>query len=91
MSEASLSIPVVVCLGSSCFARGNADNLAVLKQYEASERHPVLELTGSLCQSHCRQSPTVRIGEAYHHNLTAERLRALLAELAGTGVAHGAA
>ena len=26
-------VEIVVCLGSSCFARGNADNLTMLNQY----------------------------------------------------------
>jgi hypothetical protein len=79
MPEEQQAVEIVVCLGSSCFARGNADNLAILKECAASD--PSLRLTGSLCQDHCRKSPNLRIAGRVHHGVTPAHLHNLLAHL----------
>jgi NADH:ubiquinone oxidoreductase subunit E len=77
-------VEVVVCLGSSCYARGNTDNLAILKKYAESHRVDI-RLTGSLCQDHCKQGPNLMIAGQLHHGVTAARLRELLQQLAQRG------
>ena len=62
-------IDVVICLGSSCFARGNAENLRDLKAY--LEHHNVavnFRTKGSLCVKKCTSGPTIAInGVEYGH------------------------
>ena len=73
------SVEIVVCLGSSCFARGNAENLAML--HEHIQRHGLnatVRLTGRLCQDECKLGPNLAIGGELHHGVTAARLRELL-------------
>jgi len=73
------SIEIVVCLGSSCFARGNSENLALI--HEHIQRHGLnatVHLTGRLCQDECKQGPNLAIGGELHHGVTAARLRELL-------------
>ena len=81
MPESPEPIEIVVCLGSSCFARGNSDNLAVLKEYAAGEAGVAVHLAGSLCQDRCRQSPNVRIAGRYHDGVTPDGLRTLLSHI----------
>ena len=75
MPEELKPIEIVVCMGSSCFVRGNADNLAVLKEFVATEDGQALQLTGSLCQDFCRQSPNLCIDGRYLHGVTPAELR----------------
>ncbi|WP_337747847.1 (2Fe-2S) ferredoxin domain-containing protein [Victivallis vadensis] len=55
---------IVICLGSSCFARGNEENIRVVEAYlaENSYRDEVeVELSGTLCQARCADGPNVII------------------------------
>ncbi len=73
------SVEIVVCLGSSCFARGNAENLAILKNYvQRPGSNASLRLTGSLCKDRCKDGPNLMIAGKLHHCVTAARLRELL-------------
>jgi NADH:ubiquinone oxidoreductase subunit E len=86
-------VEIVVCLGSSCFARGNSAILAVLQQYVQSKGpNSSVRLAGCLCQDQCKQGPNLKIGGEFHHNITAASLRELLQQLDGpSGGAHGEA
>lgn len=76
------AIEIVVCLGSSCFARGNGENLAILKEYVQGHGDKTsLRLSGKLCQEQCNQGPNLTIGGVFHHGVTAARLRELLQQL----------
>ena len=59
---------ITICMGSSCFARGNSRNIEVIQDYLGSRRlPPEVELTGHLCQGHCKSGPNVTInGKMYH-------------------------
>jgi NADH:ubiquinone oxidoreductase subunit E len=75
-------VEIVVCLGSSCFARGNSENLAVINnQIESRGLKASVRLTGRLCQDQCKQGPNIMIGGELHHNATPARLRELLQKL----------
>jgi NADH:ubiquinone oxidoreductase subunit E len=82
---------IVICLGSSCFARGNSENLAILREYaESPGSKASVRLTGQLCQDLCKEGPNLMIGGKLYHNVTAARLRELLRELdAPSQGAHG--
>ncbi|MGD0546589.1 MAG: (2Fe-2S) ferredoxin domain-containing protein [Terracidiphilus sp.] len=74
-------VEIVVCLGSSCFARGNADNLTMLNQYVLNNGLKAsVRLTGRLCQDECKVGPNLMIGGVLHHGVTMARLRELLQE-----------
>ncbi len=59
---------ITICMGSSCFARGNNRNIEVIQDYLASGKLPAgVELVGHLCEGHCKQGPNVtRNGKMYH-------------------------
>ncbi len=60
---------IVVCLGSSCFARGNEENIRVVEDYlkQNSYQDDVdVELSGTLCQGCCSEGPNVIVdGKLY--------------------------
>jgi NADH:ubiquinone oxidoreductase subunit E len=75
-------VEIAICLGSSCFARGNAENLNILEEYVQRHGSGVsVRLTGQLCQDQCQDGPNLTIGGKFHHNVTAARLRELLRQL----------
>ena len=64
----SRSANITICMGSSCFSRGNSRNIEVLQNHLSSHNlASAVELTGHLCQGHCNSGPNVTInGKMYH-------------------------
>lgn len=62
---------IVICMGSSCFARGNEKNLAFCENYLAEhglKDEVDCELSGSLCTGNCAVGPVVIAdGKTYTH------------------------
>ncbi len=55
---------ITICLGSSCFARGNERNLELIEEYLSSHHladEVDLRLGCSLCQGKCASGPNVTI------------------------------
>jgi NADH:ubiquinone oxidoreductase subunit E len=59
---------ITICMGSSCFSRGNSRNIEVIQNYLGTHSLPSsVELSGHLCQGHCKSGPNVTInGKMYH-------------------------
>ncbi|MDY0372090.1 MAG: (2Fe-2S) ferredoxin domain-containing protein [Sphaerochaetaceae bacterium] len=72
-------IVVELCLGSSCFARGNAETLAYLETYIATHhQEDCIELTGHLCLGNCSQGPNVKIAGKLYTALQPEEVVCLV-------------
>lgn len=81
MTSEKKAVEIVVCLGSSCFARGNAENLEVLRKYaQNNSPYVTLHLVGSLCKDQCKHGPNVMINGILHYGVDAAKLRTLLQE-----------
>lgn len=67
MSEEA-TITITICMGSSCFSRGNNRNIEVVQtSLEAHGLSHAVQLQGHLCEEHCKQGPNVVIhGTTYH-------------------------
>ncbi len=49
-------------MGSSCYARGNRDNVSLIREYlEANNISGSVEFSGSLCENNCSRGPVVTI------------------------------
>ena len=64
-------VKMVICIGSSCFARGNTENVKItedfLKKHGISEDVDV-ELSGGLCTGNCTDGPIVIVNDkVYKH------------------------
>ena len=73
------SIRIVVCMGSSCFARGNEKNLELIEKF--LEKHALaanVQLSGSLCECCCGQGPNIRINDKVYHAVSREKLPGIL-------------
>lgn len=76
-------LEVRICLGSSCFARGNAGNLAAIEAFLANRNlGNAVRLTGCLCQDECKVGPNIVLGNEHRHDVSGSRLRELLQCLA---------
>jgi NADH:ubiquinone oxidoreductase subunit E len=79
MESADRTREVVICLGSSCFARGNCDHLATIRDFlDHHNLAEAVQLSGLLCQDQCKLGPNVTIGGESHHEVTRGRLIELL-------------
>ncbi len=82
---------IVICMGSSCFVRGNnrnAERILALAQ-EAISRG-VIQVSGTLCQNKCKQGPNLEVDGACHCGVDAESLPQLLESALGTARVPGA-
>lgn len=92
MNADNKTIEVTICLGSSCFARGNSENLAILKSFESAHQGKIrLQLTGSLCQDRCKLGPNLTVDGQSYSGLGADQLRELLQKLLRESRPHGTA
>jgi NADH:ubiquinone oxidoreductase subunit E len=58
-------VEITICMGSSCFSRGNNRTLAVLKDYiERNNLGERVSLKGSLCEGRCKQGPNLIVDGA---------------------------
>ena len=61
---------IKVCMGSSCFARGNAKNLQLIQNFlEQNEIEAEVELTGLRCCNRCAVGPNITIDGVEYHNV----------------------
>ncbi|MDY5955401.1 MAG: (2Fe-2S) ferredoxin domain-containing protein [Kiritimatiellia bacterium] len=60
-----------ICLGSSCFARGNGRNVEIIEQFlkaHGLKDEVDLNMSGCLCTGRCQDGPIVEIdGTVYDH------------------------
>jgi NADH:ubiquinone oxidoreductase subunit E len=68
-------VTLTICLGSSCFTRGNDENLP---RIQAWLRERGLEgrvvLRGARCEGRCQEGPNLRSGETFLDDLRTDTL-----------------
>ena len=70
---------VRICMGSSCFSRGNAANLKFIQDYLAARGLSARVVTvGHLCENLCSEGPNLMLDGVMHHAVDPAGLRALL-------------
>lgn len=63
---------ITICMGSSCFARGNEKNLEILEQFlnERGLKDEVnLKLGCSLCRGNCSIGPNIIVNKQEYNNV----------------------
>ncbi len=70
---------IVICLGSSCFSRGNKDVLEVVKAF-LKEHSLTAEVFfhGDLCGGKCEEGPVLLIDDQRFSNVTVENVYEIL-------------
>lgn len=61
---------IKVCMGSSCFARGNTKNLQLIQKFLADRGlEDTIELTGLRCCDDCSKGPNICIDDVEYNNI----------------------
>ena len=73
-----------ICLGSSCFSRGNKRIVKVIEEYiVANNLQNRIYFHGGHCFSKCEHGPTLLAKGKYFHNLTEESVKEVLFDIFG--------
>ncbi len=62
---------ITICLGSSCFTRGNDETMKAIQNYlEETGIKDKVNFKGELCSCNCKSGPNLKINEKTYHNIT---------------------
>ena len=79
MNQEREAIKVKICLGSSCFSRGNNKALEFLKEFiRAEQLEKLIDISGSLCEGKCNSGPHVVIDGVRYENVSPSRMLNLI-------------
>jgi len=83
-TEMEQKVDIQICLGSSCFSRGNKVLVRVIEQYlnENNLRH-LVHFHGAHCFSSCDKGPLMSIDGREYQQLNEEKVRVILNEIFG--------
>lgn len=77
-------VEIVICMGSSCFSRGNQHLLCDIRDWvEQQPWHERITLRGSRCEGACMQGPNVRINGRILHSATLDKVQTGVIEALG--------
>lgn len=72
---------ITVCMGSSCFARGNQQNLAFLEEYiKENGLDAEIELEGTRCENKCATGPNMFINGIEYTEVDTDKLKEILSK-----------
>lgn len=72
---------ISICLGSSCFARGNNANIAVVKKFlQDNGLDAEVTFTGRLCENMCNKGPIICIDDQIYEEVNLSLLYKILEE-----------
>ena len=72
---------IEICMGSSCFSRGNNANVEVLRRFiEAKGLKAGIDCTGRLCTDICGRGPVISIDGRVYERVNRSKLYKILEE-----------
>ena len=70
---------LLICLGSSCFARGNKEIVQMIRKFlEEHELSRKVDFRGKHCFGHCEKGPSLRINGKHYEHINAENIHEIL-------------
>jgi len=70
---------IKICLGSSCFSRGNRKTLQVIQLYlKDHQLEKDVMLKGNHCFNNCSKGPVMQIGGKLYEQLSSENILEIL-------------
>jgi NADH:ubiquinone oxidoreductase subunit E len=68
-----------ICLGSSCFSRGNKDVVMFIKDYlKRNHLDDKVVFKGARCMGHCSNGPNLQINDSLKEGVTLARIEKML-------------
>lgn len=72
---------IILCLGSSCFARGNQDLVSRVRKFITRNRlEEKVEFKGDHCFSNCSEGPNLIIGNNLFSRISDQNIESVLEE-----------
>ncbi len=73
---------IKVCMGSSCFARGNMKNLEFIESFiNENNLEAKIDLVGAHCQNKCENGPHVFIDDIAYDEVDEDKLKEALNQI----------
>lgn len=73
---------ITVCMGSSCFARGNQENLKLIEDFVGKNNlNAIIELSGSRCEGNCADGPNVIVNGIKYNKVDERKIKGILEEI----------
>ena len=70
---------ITVCMGSSCFSRGNSSNAELIQDFiQKNNLEGKVEVAGCLCEGECKSGPNIKINGKLFTDVSPEGLELLL-------------
>lgn len=70
---------ITICMGSSCYARGNSFNVEAIQTWLRNHRMDArIDLGGTLCEGRCREGPILKIGSAIYTKVSSASVSDIL-------------
>ncbi len=70
---------ITICLGSSCFARGNKSFLENIQNFlSENQLEDKVEFKGELCTQNCSKGPNIKICDCLYSDLDEQKIMGLL-------------
>jgi NADH:ubiquinone oxidoreductase subunit E len=84
MNDRSDPASIRICMGSSCYARGNRDNVEIIQRYLTENGLAArVELKGELCHKNCQEGPIVAINGKVFRDVRPVAMRDILDQIFG--------
>ncbi len=72
-------IEMHICLGSSCFSRGNKEVVSFIRDYlKKNHLEDKVVFKGARCMGHCSNGPNLRIGDVINEEVTLSKIEGIL-------------
>jgi NADH:ubiquinone oxidoreductase subunit E len=76
---------IIICLGSSCFSRGNKQTVQLIKQYiKDHQLEDKVYFHGSHCFGNCEHGPTIKVDDREYQNVSPDNIIYLLDKIFST-------
>ncbi len=70
---------LTICLGSSCFARGNRKTLSIIQNYiKENKLEGKVKFKGNHCFGNCNQGPVLKIDDHIYEQVSESIITAIL-------------
>jgi len=70
---------ITICMGSSCFSRGNNLNVMIIERFlQEHNLTATVQMQGCLCDGHCKDGPNLRFNQELIHGVLPGMIEDLL-------------
>lgn len=77
-------IEITICLGSSCFSRGNGKTLKAINAFlEENKLKEKVFFHGELCTGNCAKGPILKVDDQLYEEIDSESIIKILSEVFG--------